>query len=103
MSTFAEIDSDTNKVLRVIIAQSKIWCEYHLDGNWVKVHENQNKPSINWNYHTDKNNFSNERPYPSWTLNDTCEWIPPITIPEDANKKDYVWNEETQSWDESEA
>ena len=103
MSTFAEINTETNKVIQVIVAQSKVWCEYHLDGMWVKIYGTMNKPSVDWVYHPDKNNFSNEKPYPSWTLNDTCEWVSPIAIPEDAEKKDYDWNEETQSWDEAEA
>lgn len=100
MSTFAEIDVETNKVIRVIVAQSKMWCEYHLDGTWVKVYENKNKPSVDWIYHPDKNNFSLRQPYQSWILNDVCEWVSPIAIPEDANRVDYTWNEETQSWDE---
>ena len=100
MSTFAEIDTETNKVIQVIVAQSKVWCEYHLDGTWVKVNENKNKPSIDWIYHPDKDNFSIEQLYPSWTLNDMCEWVSPVAIPEDANQRDYIWNEDTQSWDE---
>jgi hypothetical protein len=103
MSTFAEIDVETNKVIRVIVAQSKMWCEYHLDGTWVKVCENKNKPSVDWIYHPDKNNFSLRQPYQSWIINDVCEWVSPIAIPEDANRVDYTWNEETQSWDETEA
>ena len=100
MSTFAEIDTETNKVIQVIVAQSKVWCEYHLDGTWVKVNENKNKPSVDWIYHPDKDNFSLEQLYPSWTLNDMCEWVSPVAIPEDANQRDYIWNEDTQSWDE---
>jgi len=100
MSTFAELNTETNKVIQVIVAQSKGWCEYHLDGTWVKVNENKNKPSVDWIYHPDKDNFSLEQLYPSWTLNDMCEWVSPVAIPEDANQRDYIWNEDTQSWDE---
>jgi len=36
--------------------------------------------------------------YRSWLLNeDTCTWYPPIPYPNDG--LDYVWNEETLSWD----
>ena len=100
MSTFAELNTETNQVIQVIVAQSKGWCEYHLDGTWVKVNENKNKPSVDWIYHPDKDNFSLEQLYPSWTLNDMCEWVSPVAIPEDANQRDYIWNEDTQSWDE---
>tara|TARA_Y100000389_G_scaffold12238_1_gene11091 strand:- start:2420 stop:2638 length:219 start_codon:yes stop_codon:yes gene_type:complete len=50
-----------------------------------------------------KNNFSQEQAYPSWTLDDNCIWNPPITIPENTNEKDYRWNEEINSWHETEA
>ena len=99
MPSFAEINPQTNEVLRVIGAKSKLWCEYELDGTWVRTYYNKdgkNYAGIGDTYHPDKDNFSSPRPYPSWTLDDTCTWQPPITKPEGS----YTWNEETQSWDE---
>lgn len=41
------------------------------------------------------------QPFASWTLNeDTCQWQAPVPMPMD--HKPYLWNEETQSWDEVE-
>lgn len=34
------------------------------------------------------------KPYPSWILNDTFEWDPPVEKPEE----ECTWGEETQSW-----
>jgi hypothetical protein len=101
MPHFAEINIQTNEVLRVILAKSKLWCEYELDGTWFRTYydtEGKNYAGIGWTYHADSDNFSPPKPYPSWTLDDTCTWQPPIPYPSD--DKSYKWNEETQSWDE---
>ena len=37
MPDFAEINTQTNEVLRVIVAKSKLWCEYELDGTWFRT------------------------------------------------------------------
>lgn len=106
MPHFAEINPQTGEVLRVIVAISKLWCEYHLDGTWVKAFKNvpgKNYPSIGYIYHTNKDNFSMPQPHPSWNLDENCIWQPPIIRPNDANFKDYEWNEETQNWDETDS
>jgi hypothetical protein len=86
MPHFAEINTQTNEVLRVIVAKSKLWCEYELGGTWFRTY-----------YDTEGKNFAPPQAYPSWTLDDQCIWQPPVTRPEGS----YNWNEETQSWDES--
>lgn len=97
MPYFAEINTQTNEVLRVIVAKSKLWCEYELGGTWVATEKG--KCGKGWFYYPDINIFSSRQPYPSWTLDDNCIWQPPTTRPDD--DKTYVWNEETQSWDEN--
>lgn len=42
MSHFAEIDQDGN-VLRVIVADTKEWCEQRLGGTWVQTSYNTQK------------------------------------------------------------
>ena len=99
MYHFAEINTQTNEVLRVIVAKSKLWCEYELDGTWFKTYKNtegKNYAGIGCTYHPAKDNFSTPQPYPSWTLDDECHWQAPVTRPDGS----YMWNEETQSWDE---
>lgn len=101
MPHFAEINPETSEVLRVKIAESKIWCEYHLSGTWVETHKNTpgyKYAGRGYIYNKDKDNFHIPQPYPSWTLDDTCNWRPPISKPIDGKK--YTWNEETQNWDE---
>ena len=101
MSRFAELEKGTNKVLRVIRAENIFWCQYTYGGLWAETHKktpNKNYASVGWTYHPDKENFSAPQPYPSWTLDDNCNWQPPVAHPE--GEGSYTWNEETQSWEE---
>ena len=41
MAHYAEINSD-NKVLQVIVADTKEWCEDNLGGTWVQTSYNAN-------------------------------------------------------------
>jgi len=53
---------------------------------------------IGFHYDEDLDIFYPPQPYASWTLNaQTASWEPPVEYPEDENQ--YVWNEETTSWD----
>ena len=100
MPYFAEINPQTNEVLRVIVAKSRLWCEYELDGTWVNAHHDtpgKNYAGIEHIYHPEKDNFSSPQPFPSWTLDDQCHWQPPLARPE--GEGPYTWNEGTQSWD----
>ena len=66
MPYFAEIDPETNIVLRVHRAKSKKWCEYHHDGTWERTYYStpgKNYAGIQWTYHPDKENFSAPQPY----------------------------------------
>ena len=98
MVHFAEIDPTTNIVKRIIVCDSKEWCEKTFGGTWVRTYyrtEGTNFAGIGLTYHPDRDNFSSPQPYPSWTLDDQCHWQPPVTRPEGS----YTWNEETQSWE----
>ena len=103
MPHYAELN-ETDTVLRVIRSDTKEWCETSLGGTWVRTYydtEGKNYAGIGFTYHPEKENFSSPQPYPSWTLDDQCIWQPPTSRP--IGDKLYMWNEETQSWDETEA
>ena len=83
---------------------------HYKDGSYNEPSEDQSKAfrknyaSINFTYDVDKDAFIAPQPFPSWTLNEsTCQWEAPIAYPgvwgSDVEGK-YVWNEETQSWDD---
>jgi hypothetical protein len=57
-----------------------------------------NYAGIGFTYDPIDDAFISPQPYPSWILNSNKRWEAPLPYPQD--DKMYVWNEETQSWDE---
>ena len=58
----------------------------------------KNHAGIGHKYDEDRDAFIAPKPFNSWVLNeDTCLWEAPVTKPED--NKNYVWNEDNQTWD----
>lgn len=51
-------------------------------------------PGAGWTW--DGSNFIPPKPYPSWTLDASLTWQPPVARPDD--DKDYRWDEATESW-----
>jgi hypothetical protein len=99
MPHFAEINTQTNEVLRVLIAENKLWCENHLGGTWARTYystEGKNYAGVGYVYHPEQENFSPPQPYPSWTLDETLTWQAPVVQPDDENG--YTWNEEELNW-----
>lgn len=107
MAHFAEIGAD-NKVVRVIVADTKEWCEANLGGTWIQTSYNTHagehpegrplhKNYAGIGYHWDGIGFFAPQPYPSWTKNtDTYLWEPPVPMPTDG--KFYTWNEDNLTW-----
>jgi len=129
MAHFAEIDA-LHKVVRILVLDNKdtqdesgnevesVGAKYLSDGfggTWKRTSYNtsggvhslggtpfrKNYAGIGHTYDASKDAFISPQPYPSWTLNeDTCQWEAPTAYPDDGKK--YVWNEDTQAWDETE-
>lgn len=115
MAHFAEIDPNTNIVLRVIVAEQDFinsgavgdsfrWIQtsYNTFGG---VHKNggyplrKNYAGVGFTYDKTKDAFIAPQPFPSWTLNETtCLWEAPVAYPDDG--KTYRWNEEITNWEE---
>ena len=96
---FAEVKN--NEVQRVIVADTKEWCEQYLGGVWVETFINNSSKNYAGKgslYLPDKNDFCGEKPYPSWKLNTKNHWEAPKLMPQDG--KLYRWNESIQNWDE---
>lgn len=55
---------------------------------------------IGGTYDSASDAFVDPRPYPSWTLNDSREWEPPVAEPTDEQRGDRVcsWDEQNQQW-----
>ena len=100
MVHYAEINPQTNVVLRVIVCESKEWCESRLGGTWVRTYYStpgKNFAGQGFVYYPEAENFSAPQPYPSWILNtETYVWEAPEPRPDDGER--YSWDEETTSW-----
>ena len=58
----------------------------------------KNYAGIGYTYDENRDAFIPPKPFDSWILNeDSCSWEAPISYPDD--EQEYLWNEETQSWD----
>jgi hypothetical protein len=108
MAHFAEVIDGV--VERVIVADSKEWCEANLGGTWVQTSYNTqggvhsqggtplHKNYAGIGYTFDGTGFAAPQPYASWALDEeTYLWQAPVAMPEDGNL--YTWNEETTSWE----
>jgi hypothetical protein len=89
---FAKIENGI--VTQVIVTETKP------EGDWVETFKNA-YPNPRKQYAGIGDNWNGEvfyspQPYPSWILNDNYDWEAPIPMPEDG--KQYLWDEETQSW-----
>jgi len=124
MSHWAEVD-DNGLVLRVVVCdnndpagdEGESLLKNLVGGNWVKASINTsagvhygpdgnpdggqqvgyNFPGVG--YLWDGTGFCVPQPYPSWVLDKTrYVWKAPIPLP--VKGKEYMWNEDTKSWDE---
>lgn len=107
MAHFAEIIDGI--VERVVVAETKEWCEANLGGTWVQTSYNTqggvhtsggtplHKNYAGIGYTFDGVGFAAPSPYPSWTLNqETYLWESPTSMPTDG--KNYTWNEANLEW-----
>ena len=92
-------------VTRVIVAEPDFFSTSGFiddsPGTWIQTYKDAsqrgNYAGIGYKYDPELDAFIGKQPYPSWTLDEaTCTWEAPIPRP-DGN---YVWNEETQTWDQ---
>ena len=93
MSYFAELD-ENNIVIRVLVGDSDFpnngydWFAENLGGKRFA--------SIGYEYSYELDAFILPKPYESWTLDESCNWIAPT--PEPTDEKNYTWDEDTQDW-----
>ena len=96
---FAEIDKITNEVIRVVRCESDNWCELNLGGTWVRTYYStpgKNYAGVGYIYYPELLNFATPSPFPSWKLDASLVWQPPVSCPSDQTM--YTWNENTLSW-----
>lgn len=123
MAHFAELDRNYN-VLRVIVVSEKNFQDsegkedeilgiaylrslFGEDTDWRQTSYNGNIRSrfagIGMKYDMHLNVFTEQQPYPSWTLNSEHEWESPTPRPElteeqGESRSHYEWEEKSTSW-----
>ena len=97
MGNFAKIENEV--VVDVILADQDFINNKPNPEQWVE--KTLNIAGIGWNYDSNNLTFYPPQPFPSWTLNtETYTWESPIAYPID--DKNYIWNEDNQTWEEIE-
>ena len=117
MAHFAKVCD--GKVVQVIVAEPEFFDTFvdSSPGEWIQtsyntrggVHYGQdgqpdggvalrgNYAGIGFTYDRTNDVFYPEKPFPSWTLdNTTWSWQPPVAMPTDG--KLYRWDEDAQNW-----
>jgi len=110
MAHFAKVVD--SKVVQVIVAEPEFFNTFvdSSPGAWIQTSYNthggqhpegrplrKNYAGIGYSYDAGRDAFIPQKPFASWTLNDTtCLWDAPVAMPTDG--KVYRWNEETVNW-----
>ena len=74
-----------------------------IDGEWIETCQNGSFrircAFVDGSYNSELDCFVNPKPFASWSLDETGDWVPPTPKPEYIAEHDYiVWDEETLSW-----
>lgn len=100
---FAQIDENNIVTNVVVIGDHEAWLTLNYAGTWVETYmdrEDKNYAGIGYTYYPDKQNFAGPQLFPSWSLDENCNWVPPIAKPEIEDENTfYKWNELQRSWD----
>lgn len=110
MSHFAKVEDGI--VVEVIVAEQEFIDSLPDATSWIQTSYNtyggqhpdglplrKNYAGIGYTYDSERDAFIPVKPYPSWLLNEeTCHWECPVSYPNDGQQ--YLWNEETVSWEQ---
>ena len=82
---------ETNGInyLHEVLGDGRRWAQTSFNGNFRKQYA-----GIGFTYDAVNDVFIAPQPYPSWTLNDTFDWVAPVPCPNPT----YVWDEQNQIW-----
>ena len=113
MSHFAKVENGIVTQV-IVIEQDVLNTGYWGDpSTWVQTSYNtyagqhklggtplrKNYAGIGYAYDAERDAFIPPKPYASWTLNEeTCQWMPPVTMPEAVEGKFYSWDELNLAW-----
>lgn len=85
-------DAYDGREFQLCTATNKTYRQTYPDGS-----KRKNYAVIGSRFDADRDAFILQKPYASWTLNETtCQWEAPSAKPDDG--KMYNWNESSKSW-----
>jgi len=101
MRYFAEID-EMQIVTRIIVSEPEFIQSGAVGNaaNWVETFEDGTRKqfaTIGGTYDSSNDVFIGRCKFPSWTLNDTFDWEPPVAHPDTSDGR-YLWHEAKQKW-----
>ena len=114
MTHYAKIEDG---IVTTVIVAEQGFIDTMVDGQWVQTSRNtrggihyapnsnesdggialrKNTAGVGYAYDEDRDAFIPPKPFDSWLLDEpTCTWEAPVPQPEG----DYMWNEQTKTWD----
>jgi hypothetical protein len=102
MSLFAKIEN--GMVTSVIVASQDVIDSGAFGNGWLETwtdtasNPRKNYAGIGYTYNDTLDAFIPLQPFPSWTLNENCQWISPVPFPANASVDEYTWDESNISW-----
>lgn len=97
MANYAVIDNGT--VINTIVADS-VEVAQEVTGKTCIEYTDESPLGVNWYWDATADAYIQPSPHTGWIYNyESKVWEAPTPMPE-VEGKYYVWNDETQSWDE---
>ncbi len=107
MAHFAQIDKN-NVVINVLVVpdeqetrgQEYLATDLNLGGTWIQTSYNhrirKQYAIVGGKYDATNDVFLMPQPYPSWTLDSSFDWQPPVAYP--SGDAMYAWDEDQRQW-----
>lgn len=93
MTRYAKINSENIVENTIVCDDSQI---SSINGSFIKVTESTGECSIGYSYLVEESKFVSAKPYESWILDETFNWVSPLG--ENPNPALKYWDEENQEW-----
>lgn len=102
MAYFARLENDFVIEVRVVDHAYMKANPQRYPGTWVETFLDGDDPKLmaspGYTYDSETGHFVPPQPFLSWVFDDEAwSWVAPVAYPEDGSE--YLWNEETLSWD----
>lgn len=91
----AEDETVGISILRSLYGEDTIWKKCSIHGEDI---DSRGKCNLGLVYNQEHDKFITPSPYPSWTLDSSLQWVPPVEHPSFTEGYMNKWDEESLSW-----